>query len=88
MNVAQSPGISTALNGDCAPSWQGKLAQRVGPITWAAAGAVSLTLFSLVLAQLDTSILATAADNVSLMLVEIGSFCLRSKAYSAHSACI
>ena len=72
MNVAQSLGISTALNGDCAPSWQGKLAQRAGPITWAAAGAMSLTLFSLVLAQLDTSILATAADNVSLMLVGIG----------------
>lgn len=48
------------------------MAQRAGPITWAAAGAVSLTLFYLVLAQLDTSVLATTADNVSLMLIGIG----------------
>lgn len=72
MNVAQSPGTLTSTNRNQALSWPAKLARRAGPVTWAAAGAVSLTLFCLVVAQLDTSLLAVAAGEVSLILIVMG----------------
>ena len=49
-----------------------KLALRAGRLTWAGAGAVSLALFGLVVAQLDASSLAAAFDGISLTLVGVG----------------
>ena len=45
---------------------------RAGPLTWVVAGAVSLGLLGLVVAQLDESALTTAADGVSWSLVGAG----------------
>lgn len=72
MNVARSPRILAAANRDRDPSRQAKLTRHAGPVTWAVAGAVSLTLFCLVVAQLDVNVLATAADEVSPVLVGTG----------------
>ena len=45
---------------------------RAGPLTWVVAGAVSLGLLGLVVAQLDESALTTAADGISWPLVGVG----------------
>lgn len=60
----------SALNGDRDLSRPAKLIPRAVLVTWAAAGAVSLTLFCLVAAQLDANVLAAA--DVSLVLVGTG----------------
>ena len=62
----------TAANRDRDLSRPAKLTRRAGRVTWAAAGAVSLTLSCLVVAQLDANVLATAADEVSPVLVGTG----------------
>ena len=49
-----------------------KLIQHTSPLVWAGAGAVSLVLFGVVVAQLDESSLAVAADTVSWTLVGAG----------------
>ena len=72
MSFRQSLGITVSISGPRDLSGMVNLAQRVGPVIWAVAGAVSLTLFCLVLAQLDTSALVLASDEVSLMLVGVG----------------
>lgn len=53
-------------------SHQMKLIQRTSPLVWAGAGAVSLVLFGVVVAQLDESSLAAAAGAVSWTLVGAG----------------
>ena len=45
---------------------------RAGRLTWAVAGAVSLALFGLVVAQLDADSLTAAFDGISLTLVGAG----------------
>ena len=49
-----------------------KLVLRAGRLTWAIAGAVSLALFGLVVAQLDADSLAAALDGIPLTLVGAG----------------
>lgn len=72
MSFTPSSGPLIPLNMSQDPSGMAKLLQRAGPVTWAAASAVSLALFCLVVAQVDASALAAASDEVSLVLVGAG----------------
>ncbi len=68
--MEQSPSVdSTSRRGAQEPT---KPPRRGGPLTWAIAGAVSLGLLGLVVAQLDESALTTAADGISWALVGAG----------------
>ena len=49
-----------------------RLMSRAKPLTWTVAGIISLVLFGVVAAQLDTASLAAAADRVSWPLVVAG----------------
>ena len=61
-----------AANRDRDLSRPAKLIRRAGRVTWAAAGGASLTLFCLVVAQLDANVLAAAAAEISPVLVGTG----------------